>query len=604
MQTDLIYDEECFPNIWLIGLTDGVYRYQFEYSWRVDEIGLMLQFLSSKPRLIGFNNIGYDYPVLHFIIENYPHITPLDIYNKSMSIIDCDFDKRFSHIIWDDQRHIEQIDLFKIHHFDNKAKFTSLKIIEFNMRVDNVQELPFHSGTILDSQQMDILRDYMWNDVESTYKFYQESKPLIEFREELTSKYNRNFLNHNDTKIGKDYFIMRLAETDPTFDKRRQTPRQSIVVKDIVFPYIRFEQPEFTRILSWFKSQTITETKNAFSDINCAINGFDFHFGTGGIHGSVDSQIVSADDEYMILDVDVASYYPNIAIVNGLYPEHLGKQFCAIYKDVYEQRKQYKKGTVENAMLKLALNGVYGDSNNVYSAFYDPQYTMSITINGQLMLCMLAEELMVSQHIQMIQINTDGLTIRCPRSLKDWVLSVCQWWENVTRLELENVEYSRMFIRDVNNYIAEKTDGKLKRKGAYEYDRQWHQDQSALIVPKAAEAALVHGADIREFVEHHQDVYDFMLRTKVPRSSRLVLVDYHGNDKQIQNVSRYYISCLGGDLVKIMPPLKGKTEDRRIGINTGWKVTECNNIADCNPDDIEFEWYIAEAEKLVKPLMR
>jgi len=45
-------------------------------------------------------------------------------------------------------------------------------------------------------------------------------------------------------------------------------------------------------------------------------------------------------------------------------------------------------------MLKLALNGTFGDSNNIYSVFYDPQFTMAITVNGQLMLCMLAERLM------------------------------------------------------------------------------------------------------------------------------------------------------------------------------------------------------------------
>ena len=56
------------------------------------------------------------------------------------------------------------------------------------------------------------------------------------------------------------------------------------------------------------------------------------------------------------------------------------------HEDVYNQRKSFAKGTAENAMLKLALNSVYGDSNNKYSVFYDPKYTMNITINGQLSL--------------------------------------------------------------------------------------------------------------------------------------------------------------------------------------------------------------------------
>ena len=106
-------------------------------------------------------------------------------------------------------------------------------------------------------------------------------------------------------------------------------------------------------------------------------------------------------------------------------------------------------------MLKLALNGVYGDSNNVYSVFYDPLYTMKITLNGQLLLCLLAEKLMQYRDLEMIQINTDGLTVRIPRNMKSYVDDIRAWWEEVTGLELEEAVYSRMFIRDVNNYIAE-----------------------------------------------------------------------------------------------------------------------------------------------------
>ena len=109
--------------------------------------------------------------------------------------------------------------------------------------------------------------------------------------------------------------------------------------------------------------------------------------------------------------------------------------------------------------------------------------------------------------------------------------------ESITKLELESAEYTRMMIRDCNNYIAEYTGGKLKRKGAYEYDLGWHQNHSALVVPKAAEAALVRGEDIKEFIMNHADVFDFFLRTKVPRNSEL----QWGGEK-IQNICRYYIS--------------------------------------------------------------
>lgn len=41
---------------------------------------------------------------------------------------------------------------------------------------------------------------------------------------------------------------------------------------------------------------------------------------------------------------------------------------------------------------------------------------MSITLNGQLLLCVLAENLIKISGLTLIQINTDGVTVRLPRS--------------------------------------------------------------------------------------------------------------------------------------------------------------------------------------------
>lgn len=624
MQLPWIYDIETYPNIFTFAAVQVITgeRRLFEISDRRNDVNELIDFLLwhrvNDVEEVGFNSVGFDYTVVHYIIENRDVITVEMIYTKAMSIINTPFNQRFNNVIRDYDRHVKQVDLFLIRHFDNTARATSLKVLEFNMRMDSVEDLPFPVGISLDDSQKDVLIDYNWHDVGATELFYWHTLSMIRFRQELSAKYDHDFTNYNDTKIGKQFFIMKLEQEGvPCFEKingrrsPRQTVREHIDLRSVIFDYVQFERPEFQRVLAWLQAQVITETKGVFKDIHCTVDGFQFDFGTGGIHGSVDSQIVWSDDDYIIEDWDVASYYPNLAIANRLFPAHLGEQFCDIYQDVYLQRKGYAKGTAENAMLKLALNGVYGDSNNQYSPFFDPAYTMAITINGQLLLCMLAEQLMKTPDLTMVQINTDGLTVKYPRAHKEHVHAVCKWWEQLTNLELEDVEYNRMFIRDVNNYIGEYVGGEVKRKGAYEYDLDWHQNHSCMVVAKAAETALLSEGltTVRDFIENHKDIWDFMLRTKVPRSSKLVAVNYDGIDVLQQNVSRYHISTFGSDLVKIMPPTKtminnGKTDDRRIGINTGWKVTICNNIDDANHDDIDYEYYIAEAEKLVAPLMR
>ena len=672
---DWVYDLETFPNIFTAAFkhpATGTHKL-FEISDRVNDANKLYAFLNvlkgADCRMIGFNNLGFDYPIIHFFITNYrlnPGVS--DLYNKAMQIINTPWQHRFSNVIWDNDILISQIDLFKIHHFDNDARRTSLKMLEFNMQSDNVEELPYEPGTVLNNTKKDVLIKYNNHDVDETEKFYFKSLEHIEFREQLSIKYNRNYLNHNDTKIGKDSFIVELEKALPGScygrDEKnrkvtRQTIRTSINLGDVIFPYIKFKEPEFERMRAWLASQVITETKGVFVNLSVTVRDFKYVFGVGGIHGSIESSIVESDDEYVLYDWDVASFYPNIGVKNKLYPEHLSETFCKIYEETFEQRRGYKKGTPENAALKLALNGVYGDSNNKYSPFYDPQYTMSITINGQLLLCMLAQYLIDIPNLKMIQINTDGLTVLCPRNRVDEMNAICKWWQEYTCLELEHVIYSRMFIRDVNNYIAEYTDGSVKRKGAYEYKLEWHQNFSSLVVPKAAEAALVHGKDITDFILNHENNFDFMLRSKVSGKDKLVFKNEFDDERRLQKITRYYISnsATAGALTKIAPPAnnqnvgawkratkltdifyhaviaelramnhdnrlpheldvnglpwnerintknRSKYETRRTGLNVGYIVTPCNNMKDFNREEINFNYYIEETKKLIDPLI-
>ena len=610
---DYIYDIETYPNVFTLAVehADAPLRWSFEISdFRNDsrDIIAFLQFLKeTDARMVGFNSLGFDYPVLHTLIRM-GHSDARTLYDKAMAIINSQDDdgSKWVHQVNPTDRFVEQIDLFKIHHFDNKARATSLKVLEFNMRSDNIEDLPFPVGTLLNREQIEVLKKYNAHDVAQTKAFYRHTQDMIHFREELTRKYpGKDWINFNDTKIGKDYFIMKLEEAGvPCYDfgpkgrTPRQTKRPVIHLRDAILPWISFEQPEFTRVLNWLKDQSITETKGVFNDLTACVNGFTFVFGLGGIHGSVDSEVIESDDSEVIVDLDVTSYYPNLAIVNGFHPAHLGSDFVAIYKHLFEQRKSYPKKSAESAMLKLALNGVYGDSNNQFSVFYDPLYTMTITLNGQLLLCLLAEGLMHIPGLRLIQVNTDGLTVKVPREHK-WLVDVARAaWQSRTGLNLEEAIYKAMMIRDVNNYVAVYEDGSTKRKGAYEWKAGWHQNAGGLVIPKVAEKVLVEGAPIRETVENWPDIMDFMLRTKVPRSSHLGL-EIDGVTVRVQNITRYYIAKGGGRLFKWMPPLAKKPgEWRKIGVESGWGVQVCNDIKDAGKLPVDFDYYVQEVEKL------
>lgn len=720
IESDWIYDLESYPNIFTLGIihSSGKHENVYEISDRKNDIERILKCLrymvKNKCRMVGFNNIGYDYNLLHEIITEAQEakrqgrsasITALKLYKLTDRIIKAmrDENNKFGVGIRESDHVIKQVDLYKIHHFDNKARATSLKMLEFNMRSDEIEDLPFPVGINLSDKQKDVLIHYNKKDIKETLKFYYRSLPAIRLREELSDKFGFDCTNFNDTKIGKELFIRSLEKESPgccyTVTKRgrqiNQTKRDKIVIKDCLFPYIKFDRPEFKAVHDWFKRQVITETKGVFSDLlehslgdvakyaemkvkkvkfkdkpadadivevkkqfpmgwleetelkamqtlkdihgnsvketyidakgkekqrvvkipkisyhwcyniaetlNVVINGFRFDYGVGGIHGAKQGTHKSTEKR-KIRTLDVASYYPNMAIANEIYPKHLGKTFCKVYKSLYQERKRHPKGSAANAALKLALNGTYGDSNNEFSPLYDPAYTMSITIGGQLSLCMLMEKLIDQCNADIIMCNTDGFEYVIDIDMFDRADQLVRDWEDLTGLEMEGDTYDTMFIRDVNNYVSITESGKVKTKGAYEvlpYDELgWHKNHSSMVIAQAVLHELLGKGDSKEYIMSHKDPYDFMLRAKIPRSSRLVLEMDDVTEIPLQNICRYYPSDKGGKLVKIMPPLVEGCEERRLGIDTDWNVVPCNNMVDFKWD-INYDYYITEAKKLL-----
>ncbi len=609
MTNDWVYDLECLPNIFTAAFEhlESPFTVEFEISEWANQSRELVSFLTylrdSGSRLFGYNNLDYDYNLMHLLLKA-GHLDHTSLYSKSQSLIGNT--DRFGIQVWLSDRIVPQIDVMRMHHYEYRSvKATSLKALEFAMRSDSIEELnlPFDKPITLADRPR--LKSYNRYDVSQTKKFTNLSRDAIRFREDLCRRYpGKDWLNFNDVKVGVEYFIMRLEaagiscyEYGPEGRQPRQTKRSSIALKDAILPGIHFETLEFQRILGYLRGQTITETKGVFKDLIAHVGGLDYVFGTGGIHASVSNEIIVSDAEMMILDIDVEAYYPSTMIAQRFKPAHYPDIFCDIYASLKAERKLHKKGTSENGLLKLSNNGVFGKTNDQYSVFFDSLVTMQTTLNGQLFLCKLVEQLLKIPGLRVVQANTDGLSLHLPRAQESELRRIVTWWEQLTMLKMEFAEYDLMAIRDVNNYLARKVDGTVKRKGAYQYEREFHQDSSALIVPKVAEKVLLEGAPIRETVEKWPDIYDFFIRVKVPRSSYLAL-----GDKQVQNISRYLVTKAGGTLTKFMPPLKGKTEWRRIGVESGWKVTICNDVRDARGVVPDYDFYVQEVEKLTNSL--
>jgi len=516
---------------------------------------------------VSFNGLGFDSQITEHVLRNKQQLLAQDgdtiakfIYRKAQDVIYRQNNGEFLEFSPRDLQ-IRQVDVFKLNHWDNPAKRSSLKWIQFSMDWANIQDMPIHHTTEIETQeQINEITSYCINDVRSTKEIMKLSKSQIDLRRALTEEYNIDLFSASEPKISKElflYFLSKQTGVKKFLLKSSRTQRTQIVVKDIILPYINFKTATFQRLLAKFNDVIIypSETKGGFK-YSVQYKGVKTDYGLGGIHGARDSKVYESTQDMVIMTSDVTSFYPNLAIRNKWAPAHLPQEeFCELYEWFFEERKKIPKKDPKNYVYKIILNSTYGLSNDQNSFLYDPEFTMRITINGQLSLTMLYE--MIAEQIPNavpIMQNTDGLETLIPREYVDKYYEICAEWEKITNLQLEHDKYSKFVLGDVNNYIAVTEDGKSKCKGRFEYENlALHKNKSFLIVPKALHAYFVDGIEPEDYLKQNQNIFDYCGGKKIKGDWEFyshAIVNGEYEKTKLQDTIRYYVSNSGCKVIK------------------------------------------------------
>jgi len=590
-----VYDLETFSNVFtMIALNPDTEEIKKFVIWKnKNQIDDILIFLDTIRGMIGFNNIAFDCNIIEYILEKREKL--LNFSGEKIAKLIYKEAQRVIGLEWSQVRNptIQQLDLFKIWHLDNRAKMTSLKKLEIAMNFSNVRDMPYHhTEEIQTEEQVKEILDYNLNDVVATNEFYKKTLEKIDLRKQLIKQYGLQCLNYSDSKIGEELTLKLYSEHTKQYAgsvKKRRTYRNNFKFKDCIPSYIKFETKEFNELLEYLKNIEVTELKDSFH-YEFEYGGMIYHLGTGGIHGAIKEGVYKSTEDRVIIDADVASLYPSLAVVNNFYPQHLGKEFCEVYSGLVKQRIDAKKNgdKVMADGLKLSANSVYGKSNSVYSWLCDPLYTLKTTLAGQLSLCMLSEMLHINiPNIQVLQINTDGITIIIDKDSVDTYYDICKKWEKLTNLELEYVNYKTMIMRDVNNYISISNDDKIKRKGVFKTheemrkDGEWHKAFNQGIIPIALSEYFINNIPVEDTIKNCKDIYMFCKSFNATHGWKAETVEIDEEDNELnikaeQKTNRYYISNKGKVFRKIAKPLKPKyntkieniTEDDLTVINS------------------------------------
>jgi len=614
----LVYDIETLANAFVCCLynIDQDKRKHFVVYEKQDctEFVQWLNKYASGYHFVGFNNLAFDAQVIAAIVKN-PKMNAYDIYAKAQSLIESKDelgDKTKSNTVPEWKLPFKQIDIYKIKHYDSDAKRTSLKWLEFSFKQQNVMEMPIHHTEHVTVEQLDTIIEYCWNDVETTYKAYEYFKDDINCRMQLSQEFGIDLTNASEPRTVKRVYVSELSKalniSKEEMEERCEEYKRNIKpFKPTILP-LNYQDPVFEGVKKRF-SDTVIDPDNIKGSINFSYKwkNVKMHHGLGGLHACT-KQGVYTNDRLTILDIDFTSYYPFLKIRNGIYPPYYGPEYLEIYEGFFHKRQNYPKGHPLNNGFKLMLNGSFGLLIEKNSPIYYPQGAMFVTVNGQLILLYMLEQInRVVSELVVLQCNTDGITIMFPSEKLTVVMEQLKAIEELTRIGIETVEYSKMIIRDVNNYIAVTTKGKAKHKGAFEIKKEMHKNNSFAIIPKALDAYFVEGVkDFRGFIREHTDIFDFLGAVKKRSNFNL---DFYsiGDDGELsteeqQRITRYFVSNKGGTLVKDFSA-KGQRQGK-VRLESGWTISIANNLTSFNATDydIDYTYYFKETEKIIESI--
>lgn len=605
------YDIEIFKNFFSVTFLDlnssesKVFVIYNGFWVCRDDYQEMVSFLRTNPILIGFNNKHFDDLLLALMLKGQKD--PYKIYKAAQLIIGEKRNEDIYELRQWASKHIDSIDLMTLFHLDSIG--VGLKQIAINLKHDWIQDLPIPYDSKVEDEMVELILEYNLNDVVITKKLYQEAKEEIELRESIGRQYGLDVRSDSDSRIATSILTKLYAQKTkkPISSFRDSRSRRSkVFLRDIISSTIEFKSDTLTDLMRRLNETVLKEEDNFLFNGKVFYGGKVYNMGVGGLHSEDEAGKFSSSEERLVIDVDVASFYPNIILINEIYPEHLEREaFLAILREMTERRLKAKKegDKVTAQTLKITINSIFGRLGSDQHWLYDPKAFYGVTINGQLYLLMLIESLCLNG-FEVISANTDGVVTIVPKSKLEQFKTICSDWEVRTGFELEDSFYSQYVRRDVNNYLTIKDKG-VKTKGVFDvtFDGEGNikvdlsKGYKSPIIPLALYKYFVEGAPIEDTVRSSRDIHDFIISQKTSKNFTVFYQDRRG-ETELQKTNRFYIATEGGFLIK-------RDGGREIGIYANVPVQVVNDLRHQTFEDfrIDYSFYVGEIQKIVSKII-
>lgn len=601
--TEVVFDIEVFPNWWCVVYTEPNNMNKLNVVSSDDENyrKVLLDIISCNC-LIGFNIKNYDLRILNAIISQ---CDPYRIYKLSKAIIEDD-----------------NTDLLNTYSFWNKFVFSdlhddwlfgSLKEFESNIGMSiKESDVSFDKENLTNEDKYDIIK-YCKHDVEATVRLLQYRRNYVDSKKMLSNMFDIPLITALKSTNAKLCALVLNAKP------KTRVLNTKFIIPEKVKSYLVDNLP-----------QEVLDLFNELNDDSKHINLFDNEivFGIGGIHSVYSENIVTkSDDNSVLINIDVTSYYPNLMMGFGYMSRNIDNPDK--YKEIYDLRVKLKKEakqeetengqtdkwrelTIKQEALKLILNTTYGATKNKYNALYDEYQASSLCYLGQLLLAALANKLFKETDAIIIQTNTDGILVKIKRNKLDDLRLLVKEWEDLTGFKMEEDFVKLFFQRDVNNYIEvtynEKKPYKIKGKWSNQSEFKTSQAKGVITnlnAPITHEAILqyyVNNKPVEHTINECDDIFKFCFTAKTGRNY-IKTYHYINEEPHICNKVNRVVA----------------TKDAKYGTLKKYKITDdgqprLDKIADIPEhcfllndsldmiEDLDKEWYIQFANNKIKEL--
>lgn len=630
----------------------------------------LLYWLQQKADYFGYNNRKYDRLMLSALLMYYnqfdkPSKLITFLYETSQRVIrnsnnDTLWTDNFTSLILRNNVAFRDLDLFQIFrldHYHKSLKQTSINIKWYNLKEYTMppigdldrhyyherlpeakgmtdRELNIHYRNVFErfipKEYLNEMADYNDNDVYIVAELIRMNQEEVLLRYRISEEYKVDVYSASRSTIADKVIVKLYSKFTGLHPKAfidTKTIRRKILVSEILSDKIAFSTPELNDILSDIRSLTLRGEKGEF-DREFTFMGTSYTIATGGLHSNEIPAVYVENSDSIIVDRDVASYYPNMIRSLKVCQKHLiPKAWFRIADTIVDERLEHKhlakdksldvmerdKHATAAACLKIVANaGIFGKMGSEKSFLCDKKAMYQVTINGQLFLLMLIEKLELAG-IHVISANTDGIVTIVPRELEQTADDICHWWEKHLGLELEFTYYTKYVTEGVNSYLTVKRGGSSKFKGRMN-PKMFLEDLSkgynSPIVAKCVTEYFINGTPVMETLRNAKSILDFCRTQNVNHKYRLEfthVVDGKIRTDVVQRNTRFYISSTGGTLMKVESMGWNEHNEEQVkksSLCAGQRVSICNTVDDTDISElnVNYLYYYNEAMAIIEPI--